>query len=63
MYTHMHVRYMPPEILADSGDEEKILADGTKWDVFSYAVMVTYILRRVGGAACLSRASANFGVQ
>ena len=31
--------------------------DGTKWDVFSYAVMVTYILRCVcveGGEVCVS---------
>jgi len=42
------IAYMPPEILADASDEDddkmKTVADGTKWDVFSYAVMVTYIL-------------------
>ena len=56
---------MPPEVLADSARDEddgmvRASVDGTKWDVFSYAVMVTFILRWVvaigfGYVACIVR--------
>ena len=47
---------MPPEMLtyiakdAEAG-MVRVAVDDTKWDVFSYAVMVTFILRSVGVAS------------
>jgi len=49
---------MPPEVLTNTTrDVEagmvRVALDDTKWDVFSYAVMVTFILRSVRICDCV----------
>lgn len=36
--------YMPPEVMALNSDQQTANIDGTKWDVFSFAVMTTFVI-------------------